>query len=80
MEKSSSVTILVLVAQSCPTLCDPMDSSLPVSSVREILQADILEWLAIPFFRGYSPGMEPGSPALPADSLLSESPGKLSSY
>ena len=35
----------------CPTLCDPMDCSLPVSSVLGILQARILEWAAIPFSR-----------------------------
>ena len=35
------------VAQSCPTLCDPMDCSLPGSSVHGILQARILDWVAI---------------------------------
>ena len=35
------------VAQSCPTLCDSMDCSPPGSSVREILQARVLEWVAI---------------------------------
>ena len=35
--------------QSCPTLCDPMDSSLPGSSVHGILKARILEWVAISF-------------------------------
>ena len=46
---------LVLVAQSCLTLCDPLDCSLPGSSVRgRILQAGILEWVAIPFSRGAS--------------------------
>ena len=35
--------------QLCPTLCDPMDSSPPGSSVRGILQARILEWVAISF-------------------------------
>ena len=40
--------------QSCPTLCDPMDYSLPGSSVRGILQARILEWVAISFTRGSS--------------------------
>ena len=35
--------------QSCPTLCDPMDSSPPGSSVHRILQARTLEWVAIPF-------------------------------
>ena len=44
----------MLVTQSCPALCDPMDCSLPGSSVHGILQARILEWVAIPFFRGYS--------------------------
>ena len=37
------------VAQLCPTLCDPMDYSLPVSSVHEISQARVLEWGAIAF-------------------------------
>ena len=36
----------MLVAQSCPTLCDPMDFSLPGSSVHGIFQARILEWVA----------------------------------
>ena len=39
------------VAQSCPTLCDPMDCSPPGSSVHGILQARILEWVAISFSR-----------------------------
>ena len=38
----------------CPTLCDPMDCSPPGSSVQGILQAGILEWIAISFFRGSS--------------------------
>ena len=45
---------LYLHAQSCLTLCDPMDSSPPGSSVHGILQARILEWAAIPFLRGSS--------------------------
>ena len=44
----------VLVAQLCPTVCDPMDFSLPGSSVHGTLQAGILEWVAIPFSRGSS--------------------------
>ena len=44
----------VLVAQSCLTLCNPMDCSLPGSSVHVILQARIPEWVAIPFSRGSS--------------------------
>ena len=42
----------VLVAQLCLTLCDPVDRSPPGSSVHGILQARILEWVAIPFSRG----------------------------
>ena len=42
------------VAQSCPTLCDPMDGSLPGSSLHGILQARVLEWVAISFSRGSS--------------------------
>ena len=95
------------IAQLCLTLCDPMDYS-----VRGILQARILEWVALPSSRGSSkpsspillvdsspsvhqgsprilewvaypfsrdlpdPGIEPGSPALQADSLPTELPGK----
>ena len=44
----------MLVALSCPTLCNPMDCSTPGSSVREIFQARVLEWVAISFFRGSS--------------------------
>ena len=40
--------------QSCPTLYDPMDCSLPGSSVHGTLQARILEWVAIPLSRGSS--------------------------
>ena len=42
------------VAQSCPTLCDPMECSLLGSSLQGILQARILEWVAISFSRGAS--------------------------
>ena len=40
--------VLCLVTQSCLTLCDPMDCSPPGSSVHGILQARILEWVAMP--------------------------------
>ena len=40
--------------QPCPSLCDPMDYSQTGSSVHGILQARILEWVAIPFSRGSS--------------------------
>ena len=114
------------VAQSCPTLSDPMDCSLPGSSVHGIFQARVLEWGAIAFSsvscsavsnslqpHGLQParllcprnspgkntgvgsqsllggifptqGLNPGLPALQADSLPSEPPGtplqKLDSY
>ena len=43
-----------LAAQSSLTLCNPVDYSLPGSSIHGILQARILEWVAIPFSRGSS--------------------------
>ena len=46
------------VTQSCPTLCDPMDCSLPRSSVHGIFQARVLEWVAISFSRGSSRPMD----------------------
>ena len=45
---------LYVRAQSCLTLCDPMDSSLPGSSVHGILQVRILAWVAIAFSKGSS--------------------------
>ena len=61
----------------CPTPCDPKDCSPPGSSVRGILQARILEWVAIPFSRGsFWPRDRTWSPALQADSLPSQPPGK----
>ena len=45
------VCMYVLVAQSCLTFCDPMDCSLPGSSIRGIFQTRILEWVAISFSR-----------------------------
>ena len=50
----SAWSVCVCVAQACPTLCDPTDCSPPGFSVHEILQARILEWIAIPFSRGTS--------------------------
>ena len=46
--------MLYLAAQSCPTLCNPMDYGPPGSSVHGILQARTLEWVAMPFSRGSS--------------------------
>ena len=47
--------VLCLVTQSCLSLCDPTDCSPPGSSVHGILQARILEWVAMPSSRGSSP-------------------------
>ena len=52
-------------AQSCQTLCNPMGCSLPGSSVPGVLQARILEWVAIPSPGDLTgPGIKPRSPAL----------------
>ena len=70
--------MLCLVAQWCLTLCSPVDCSPPDSSVHAILQARTLVWVAIPSSGDLpDPGIKPGSPALQAESLLSEPPGKL---
>ena len=62
----------VLVTQSCPTVCDPMDCSPPGSSVHGVLQARILEWVAITFSSDLpDPRFGPGSPTLQTDSVLS---------
>ena len=53
-ERGKEKKVKVLVAQSCPTLWDPVDCSLPDSSVLGILQTRILEWVANPFSRGSS--------------------------
>ena len=69
--------VSVLVAQSCPALCDPMDCTSQNSPVHGILQARILEWAAILFSRGSSqPRDRTQSPTLQADSLPAELPGK----
>ena len=62
----------VKVTQSCLTLCDPVDYT-----VHGILQARILEWVAVPFSRGSSqPRDQTQSPTLQADLLPAEPPGK----
>ena len=67
--------VKVIVTQLCLTFCHPTDCSSPGSSVHGILQARILEWIAISF-SGDLPdsGMEPGSPALQTNSFLSKPP------
>ena len=65
--------MLVLVTQLCLTLCDPLDCSLPGSSVHGISQARVLEWVAISSLGDLpDPVIEPGSPELQADSLSSK--------
>ena len=58
LEPSISMKVKVLVAQSCLTLCNPVDCGLPGPSVHGILQARILKWVDIPFSRESS---QPGS-------------------
>ena len=65
--------VLCLITQLCPTHWDFMDCNPPGSSVHGILQARILEWVAMPSSRGSA---QPKSPTLQADSLQSEPPGK----
>ena len=72
-EKSSTKNRMCLVAQSCPTLCDPMDSSPPGSSVYGIIQARILEWVAMPSSRESSQPRnrtQVRSPTFQVDSLV----------
>ena len=65
------------VAQSCPTLCDPMDCSLSGSSVHGIFQGRVLEWIAISFSRAsFQPGIKPTSPALTRGFFITEPPTK----
>ena len=56
---------VITVAQSCPTLCDPKDCGPPGFSVDGILQARILEWVAIPFSMGSSQPRDLLNPGLP---------------
>ena len=61
------------VAQSCLTLCDPRDCSLPGSTVHGDSPGKILEWVVMPSSRDLpNPGIKPRSPTLQADSLPSE--------
>ena len=70
-------TVLCLVAQSCPTLCDSMDCSPPGSSVHGIFQARILEWVAMPYSRGSSQPRDGTQVSCTACGFLpSELPGK----
>ena len=65
------------VAQSCLTLCDPVDCSLPGSSIHGIFQAWVLEWVAIYFSReSFQLRDWTQVPTMQADALPSEPPGK----
>ena len=68
--------VKVFVTQLCPMPCKFVDCSPRGSSAHGIFQARILAWVASHFFRSlFNPRTEPWSPALQADSLLSETPG-----
>ena len=49
LNKKAAAAAAAKLLQSCPTLCDPIDSSPPGSAIPGILQARILEWVAISF-------------------------------
>ena len=76
--------VLCSDTQLCPALCDPMDCSLPGSSVHGIFQAITLERVAISYSRGSSqPRDQTASPiclALASRLLTTEPPGKLSNW
>ena len=70
-------SVKLLVAQSCPTVCDPMDCSPQVPLSMEFSRQEY--WSGLPFLspRGLpDPGIEPGSPAFQADTLTSKPPRK----
>ena len=72
--------VKVLVTQSCPALCDPMDCSHQAPLSMGFSRQEY--WSGLPFPSPgdlHDPGIKPGSPALQADSLPSKPPGKQSS-
>ena len=76
--RHESDNVKVLVAQSCLTLCDPNDYSLPGFSVHGIFQARKLEWVAIPFSRqSFQPRDQTWVSCIEADFLPSETQGHL---
>ena len=72
--------VCVKLLHLCSTLCDPMDYSPPGSSIHGILQARILEWVAVPSPEHHPyPGIEPMSPVasgLQVNSFTAKPPGK----
>ena len=76
---TSCVCCCCEVAQSCPTLCNPTDCSLPGSSVHGILQGRIVEQVPFPSPGDLpDPGIEPASPALAGEFFTTEPPEMLS--
>ena len=74
---STGITVCAKSLQSCLTLCDPTDCSLPGSSAHEISQARILEWVAVSFSRGTSLPRDQTSVSFLASGFFpTESPGK----
>ena len=68
---------LCVRAQSCPAVCDPMDSSLPGSSVHRTFQARILKWVAISSSRGSSqPRAQTHISCIAGGFVTAEPPGK----
>ena len=68
---------VLLLAQSCLTLCDPVDCSPPGSSVHGVIPARILQWVALFLLQGNipDPGIKPESPALTGRFFTTETPG-----
>ena len=64
--RSDAGTRATVCAQPCPTLCDPRDCDLPGSSAHGVLQARILEGVALPFSRASSPSRDRTHPLVPS--------------
>ena len=71
-----SLAVQCLVVPSCPTLCDRMDCSPPGSSVHEILQARILEWVAVPSSKGSCQPRDWTQVSCTAGRFFTKPPGK----
>ena len=65
------------IIQSSPTLCDPMDCSLPGSSVHGISQARVLEWVAIAFSSNHRGTQITGKMELKGEALRKSTPENL---
>ena len=63
--RNTHTTTTTKLLQSCPTLCDPIDSSPPGSAIPGILQARTLEWVAISFSSALKWKVKVKSPVLP---------------